>query len=93
MLHQRSVTHIPLLSAKKAAHSGFETQRRRHQKSKTGVSVAPIKKTCALKKNFFKKVDEKLTATKLSGHLPLDQFTLFEMGFFSMVLVAAQCEQ
>ena len=30
-------------SANKAAHSGFETQRRHHQKSKTGVSVAPQK--------------------------------------------------
>ena len=27
--------------ANKAVHSGFETQRRLHQKSKTGVSVAP----------------------------------------------------
>ena len=34
---------MPLPSANKAAHSGFETQRRRHQKSKTGVSVAPQK--------------------------------------------------
>ena len=31
------------LSVDKAVHSGFETQRRRHQKSKTGVSVAPQK--------------------------------------------------
>ena len=34
---------MPLLSANKAAQSGFETQRRRHQKSKTGVSGAPQK--------------------------------------------------
>ena len=27
------VTHMPLPSANKAAHSGFETQRRHHQKS------------------------------------------------------------
>ena len=38
-----SVTSTPPPSANKAAHSGFETQRRRHQKSKTGVSVAPQK--------------------------------------------------
>ena len=31
----------PLPIVNKADHSGFETQRRRHQKSKTGVSVAP----------------------------------------------------
>ena len=35
------VTHTSLPSANKAAHSGFETQRRCHQKSKTGESVAP----------------------------------------------------
>ena len=37
------VTHMPLPSANKALHSGFETQRRYHQKSKTGISVAPKK--------------------------------------------------
>ena len=36
------ISHMPLQSLNKAAHSGFETQRRHHQKSKTGVSVAPI---------------------------------------------------
>ena len=30
----------PLPGMNKAAHSGFETQKRCHQKSKTGVSVA-----------------------------------------------------
>ena len=34
------VTHTPLPSANKAAHSGFESQRRHYQKSKTGVTVA-----------------------------------------------------
>ena len=33
-------------SVYKAAHSGFETQRRHRQKSKRGVSVAPQKDTC-----------------------------------------------
>ena len=33
-------------SMNKAAHSGFETQRRRHQKSKTGVSVFPQMEMC-----------------------------------------------
>ena len=37
------VTHLPLPSANKAAHSGFEAQRRHHKKSKRGVSVAPQK--------------------------------------------------
>ena len=35
------ISHTPPQSLNKAAHSGFETQRRRHQKSKTGVSMAP----------------------------------------------------
>ena len=34
------VTHTPLLIMNKAAQSGFETQIRCHQKSKTGVSEA-----------------------------------------------------
>ena len=36
-------THIPPPSVNKSARSSFETQRRRHQKSKTRVSVAPQK--------------------------------------------------
>ena len=42
-----------ILCTNKAAHSGFETQRRCHQKSKTGVSVAPKMDMCPT--NFFKK--------------------------------------
>ena len=34
-------TRTPPLSVNKAGHSGFETQRRHHQKSETGVSVTP----------------------------------------------------
>ena len=49
---RRHVTCTALLSANKAAHSGFETQRRCHQKSKTGVSVAPQKEPMS-SKNFF----------------------------------------
>ena len=37
--------YISLPSANKVAHSDFETQRRCHQKSETGVSVAQ-KLTC-----------------------------------------------
>ena len=32
-----------MVETNKAAHSGFETQKRHHQKSKTGVSLAPQK--------------------------------------------------
>ena len=38
---RQCVTHRPPPSVNKAAHSGFETQRRHYQKSKTGVSVVP----------------------------------------------------
>ena len=37
------ITYTPLQSMNKAAHFGFETQRRCHLKSKTGVSEAPQK--------------------------------------------------
>ena len=42
-----------LPSANKAAYSGFETQRRRHQKSETGVSVTP--KNGHVSNKMFKK--------------------------------------
>ena len=45
------VTSTPPLSVNKVAHSRFETQRRRHEKSKTGVSVAPQK--ALMSSNFF----------------------------------------
>ena len=40
------VTRTPPPSSNKAAHSGFEIQRRCHQRSKMGVSVAPRKDSC-----------------------------------------------
>ena len=51
------VTCMPLASANKAAHSGFETQRRHHQKSKRRVSGAP-KKGLMSSKKFLKKEEE-----------------------------------
>ena len=54
-----------LRNANKAAHSGFETQRRCHQKSKTGVSVAQkmdmcppktLKKRKVMKKRYSKNI-------------------------------------
>ena len=44
------VTYMPPLSVNKAAHSGFENQRRCHQKSKTGASVDPQKGVMSSKK-------------------------------------------
>ena len=37
------ITHMPPPNASNAAYSGFESQRRHFQKSKTGVSVVPQK--------------------------------------------------
>ena len=48
----------------KVGHSGFETQRRRHQKSKTGISLAP-QKGLMPSKFFFKKTLNKNTAHSL----------------------------
>ena len=47
------ISYMPLPSANKAAHSGFETQRSQ-QKSKTGVSVAQ-KRAIHVPQFFFKK--------------------------------------
>ena len=43
------ISHMPLQSLNKAAHSDFETQGRHHQKPKTGVSVAPKMDMCPTK--------------------------------------------
>ena len=44
------VTRMPPPSSNNATHTGFEAQRRRHQKSETGVSVAPEMDMCPTKK-------------------------------------------
>ena len=50
---RQHVTRTPPTSVSKAAHSGFETQRRRHQKSKTGVSVVLQKDLCYVLRIFL----------------------------------------
>ena len=47
------VTCMPLPSMNKVVHSGFDTQRRRNQKSKTGASVAAQKGLLYSKKRVF----------------------------------------
>ena len=42
-----------LYCTNKAAHSGFETQGRHHQKFKTGVSVASQKGPTSMSSKFF----------------------------------------
>ena len=48
------VSHTPMSRANKTVHSGFETQRRHHQKSKIGISMATNKRTYVLQ-IFLKK--------------------------------------
>ena len=48
------VTCTPLPRVNKVVHSCFQTQRRCHQKSKTGVSVASQKRFMSSKSFFFK---------------------------------------
>ena len=56
------ISHTPLPSMNMAAHSDFETQSRCHQKSKTGLLVAPQKRLLS-SKNFLKKRHEKGVCT------------------------------
>ena len=49
MSHRECTSCMPPPSANQAVHSGFESQRRHCQKSKTGVSVAP-QRTCVHQK-------------------------------------------
>ena len=57
--------NMPLPSVNKAAHSDFETQRRYHQKSKTGVSVA-AQKSLKFSKDFWKKKNKKKKAKTIT---------------------------
>ena len=56
------ISCIPLPSMNETAHSGFETQRRCHQKSETGVSVAPKIDMCPTK--IFKKKKKSVSITR-----------------------------
>ena len=40
------MSRMPLPSPNRVAHSGFETHRRRHKKSDSGVSLTPKMDTC-----------------------------------------------
>ena len=62
VMHQRRIWWIhcalAIKDVSKSIHSTFETQRRHHQKSKTGVSVA-IQKKLMSSKIFFNKLEKK----------------------------------
>ena len=51
----RNPLHVGDEAYKGGIHSGFDTQGKRHQKSRTGVSVALSKRTDVFQKVFFKK--------------------------------------
>ena len=50
----KNIYHLHFTKARKGIHPGFETQGRLHQKSKTGVSMAPRKRLVSF--NFFFKL-------------------------------------
>ena len=59
---RRCVTCMSPASMNKVAHSGFETQRRHHQKSKTGVLMVPQKGLMS-SKIFLKKLSKQTNLT------------------------------
>ena len=80
---QECISCMPLLSENKAAHSGFETQRRHQQKSETGVSVTPKMDMCPL---FFLISPTDLFKFKgkyssLFGGPLIPLFLMFALGF------------
>ena len=50
-----NLTHMPLPSVNKAAHSGFEIQKRHHQKSKTRDISGPTKRGYVLQNKILKR--------------------------------------
>ena len=56
-LSNRKHFHVTCTPPTSMNKSGFETQRRRHQKSETGVSVAPQKGLMSSKKEKKKKIN------------------------------------
>ena len=76
----RNSWHAGDKAHKQGIHPGFETQGRRHQKSKTGVSVAPQKGPVS-SKNFKKK--KKLEVSGFTSQWGY----LFAAGFFSSVMI------
>ena len=84
--HYERVTSTPSPCANKAVHSGFETQRRRHQKSKTGVSVAP-QKGLVSSKNFISKKKQLRCHNDTPKQMASVQVLSYE---FCLVLPAAE---
>ena len=80
------VTCVPMPSVNKAAHSGFETEQKCHEKSK---AVAPQKRH-VLQNKFFKK--STLVKVSLCGSFTLTvNFTIYVSGTFHLFNV--MCKQ
>ena len=71
------ILRMPLSSVNKVAHSGFETQRRCHQKSKTGVSVAPKMDMCPTKSFKKKNGNDNVISTLIWIWLVRSKFSTF----------------
>ena len=100
VLHQKwcwDPLHAGVEADKQGIYPGFETQCRHHQKSKTGVSLAP-QKGLVSSKNFFKKVKNKslslhskkmkesfVERNKLSFFRREWQFVLFKTSIIRLV--------
>ena len=70
------VTYMPPSSVNKAAHSGFETKRRCHQKSKTGVTVAAQKGLMSYKILFQNNLSNSKNKFELFPKYPLKVVSL-----------------
>ena len=83
---RESTLHLPLQKAKKAGHSLFETQRRPHQKPKTGILVAPPppQKDMCLPKTVNKKIG-KFGDTKIKCKTSPNQVILNIRSNFGIV--------
>ena len=76
-------TYTSTKCEKGRTHSGFETQRRHHQKSKTGVSVAPQKGLMSYK-NFKKKYAVGTFHVSASSTLTPGQWEMCNLAHLSM---------
>ena len=76
------VYHMPPQSSNKATYSGFETQRRRHQKSKTGVGVVPQMDFCSA--NINKKFNLNLSRKILEYYPYPEQELIFRSIYIDL---------
>ena len=83
------VTPMPPPSVNKVAHSGFETQRRRHQKSKTGCQWPHNNNLCSLKlkKNYFRRKSSVFRPMTMAATSPARVPWILILCLWAMTLV------